>query len=174
MTSLIIERLQPPTSVPDRRAWDAAWERAADAAAGRSMWSAIGLPDGRIAFRRAGSLDTATRGSSLGPEHDISAVARDDVVLSDVATLAETVRERGAHAMLLGRSGRDRAAHAYLLTWGRGIAAAIPAAGVVAAKEFDFAGRDLAWNLLLADILGADRAETVGGVFCPRPAIGAR
>lgn len=143
------------------------------------MWSAIGLPDGRIAVRRAGSLDTATRGSALGPEHDVSAVARDDVVVfSDLPTRrpAETVRERGAHAMLARRwpSGRDRAAHAYLLTWGRGVAAAIPAAGVIAAKEFDFASRDLAWNLLLADILGSDRTETVGGVFCPRPTIGAR
>jgi hypothetical protein len=179
MTSLIIERLRPPTTAPDVRAWEAAWERAADAAAGRSLWSATGLPDGRVAVRRAGSLDAATRGSALGPEHDIAAVARDDVVVfSDPPARrpAETVRDRGAHAMLVVRSpsGSDRAAHAYLLTWGRGVAAAIPAAGVIAAKEFDFASRDLAWNLLLADILDSDRAETVGGVFCPRPAIGAR
>jgi hypothetical protein len=105
------------------------------------------------------------------------------VVLADPTDtdLPESVRERGAHALveLRGPTTRRPAVHAYLVAWhwgdALGVAAAIPAAAAVTAKvEREDAGGALVWNALLADVLEADRSETVGGTFHPRPTVPAR
>jgi hypothetical protein len=129
--------------------------------------------------------------------------ADDLVVLHDPLTvmLAEAVRERGAHAVwnldvvigsvpdasaparrFLGESAG--AVHAYVITWRRPsgaaqrIAAVIPSADVVAAKDVDEAPssrhEDVAWASALADVIRADRSETVGGRLHARPAVAAR
>jgi hypothetical protein len=94
--------------------------------------------------------------------------------------LAQEVRERGAHAVVRVRAmpGRPAAAvDAYLCLWsGRGafacrVAAVMPRAGRVAEKDMRAADDDLAWASLLADIVGADREERVGGRRSARPAI---
>jgi hypothetical protein len=132
------------------------------------------------------------------------AVSADDlVVLHDPLTvmLAEAVRERGAHAVwnldvvigsvpdasaparrFLGESAG--AVHAYVIPWRRPsgaaqrIAAIIPSADLVAAKEVDEAQgsrhEDVAWASALADVIRADRSETVGGRLHARPAVAAR
>jgi hypothetical protein len=107
----------------------------------------------------------------------------DIVVLGDPtdAGLAEHVRERGAHALaeVHGAATRRRAVHAYLVAWrwgdAWGVAAAIPASGAVTAKvEREHGDRTLVWDALLAGVLEADRSETVGGTFHPRPTVPAR
>jgi hypothetical protein len=129
----------------------------------------------------------------------------DIVVAHDAlsATAAPAMRERGAHAVwrvLLSRRSRN-AEHralgflpvfgrldAYLLGWrerGPGgqiterVAAAMPSAGMIAAKEFAVAppGEDwrrLVWWMALAEIVRSDREECVGGTLHPRPAVPAR
>lgn len=47
MTSVVIERVDPPTSGRGLRAFDAARERAADELGGRTVWSATALPSRR-------------------------------------------------------------------------------------------------------------------------------
>jgi hypothetical protein len=132
----------------------------------------------------------------------------DIVVLHDALTLAlgEAVRGRGAHAVwevnLAAAPGRVPAGaawellrglsapiDAFVMSWcepgaGRArvgrIAAAMPAAGVVATKEIaaDRAEAEglhnLGWSALLADIVERDRGEVVGGTLHPRPAVPAR
>jgi hypothetical protein len=141
-----------------------------------------------------------------------SEVRRDDVVvLQDpltAALLAQDVRERGAHAvwqvgaMVERPEATERAAlellraytsalDAYVVTWvelsGRGVmvermAALMPSAGIVAAKEVtqpgevagDELSRDVGWSSLLADVVQQDRGETVGGRLHARPAVALR
>jgi hypothetical protein len=129
--------------------------------------------------------------------------ADDLVVLHDPLTvmLAEALRERGAHAVwnldvvigsvpdpsaparrFLGKS--LGAVHAYVITWrrptgaARRIAAIIPSAELVAAKDVDetpsYRHEDVAWASALADVIRADRAETVGGRLHARPTVAAR
>jgi hypothetical protein len=81
------------------------------------------------------------------------------------------------------------AVDAYLTTWseptGRGvlaerIAALMPSADVVAAKEIAAADaaadrrHNAAWSSVLADVVHADRGESVGGTLQARPAVPAR
>jgi hypothetical protein len=77
---------------------------------------------------------------------------------------------------------------AYVLAWlerdPRGdvlerVAALMPSAGIVSAKEFPvrFAGdepRRLAWRMALAEVVRSDRGECVGGTLHPRPEVPAR
>jgi hypothetical protein len=130
----------------------------------------------------------------------------DEIVAHDAlsAILSQAVRERGAHAVWRFRvAGPSRASarraleflqsftrgvDAYVLTWlerGPGgealerVAAVMPSAGIVAAKEFPtrFAGDDerrLAWRMALAEIVRSDRGESVGGTLHPRPTVAAR
>jgi hypothetical protein len=120
------------------------------------------------------------------------------------AIFAGAARERGAHAVwrlhmapgipvpgrvaleLLGRlpQGID----AYLLSWiergARGrlverVAAAMPGAGIVAAKEFPSrpargGSRRLAWRMAVAEVVRSDRDEAVGGTLHARPSVAAR
>jgi hypothetical protein len=137
-----------------------------------------------------------------------SQVAPGDVVVANdalTALLAQAVRDRGAHAVwhihvvAPNRDVATRAAReflepfttgfdAYVMTWeepaphGRvveRVAAAIPSAGMVAAKEIparsaaDEPGR-MAWNSALAEVVQEDRDERVGGRLHPRPQVAGR
>jgi hypothetical protein len=119
-------------------------------------------------------------------------IASDDiVVLHDAVTalLAQAVRERGAHTVWLlggmtqGRSaGMQRAwefmqpfttaVDAYVTTQGDAVAAVMPSAAVVTVKAGP--DRELDWTGMLADVLEADRAQSVGGTVSVRPAVAAR
>jgi len=121
------------------------------------------------------------------------------------AMLIDAARERGAHAIwrvrLRGGSstpGTRQALEfvhrftpgvdAYVITWQErrshgevfeSVAAAMPAAGILASKQFPSrsAGvepRRLAWRMALAEIVRSDRGDCVGGTLQPRPAVAAR
>lgn len=120
------------------------------------------------------------------------AVAPDDVVvLNDALTMlaASAARERGAHTVWLlgatrpgGRAGLYRATQVMgpftalvdaLVISDRGRAAALmPSTDVLTLA----AGPDaeLDWTVMLADVVEADRAQTVGGTYHVRPVIAAR
>jgi hypothetical protein len=123
----------------------------------------------------------------------------DVVVLHDplAAAFALSVREGGAHAIWriqISRPARGPVAEeawrfleaftapvdAYVVTWTVGpavheIAAAIPAASVVCAKEATGAGGDdLAWGSVLADVVDAAHVDRLGGTLNVRPAVAAR
>jgi hypothetical protein len=134
-------------------------------------------------------------------------VGQEDVVVAHdalSAVLAQAVRERGAHAVWRVRIASSSPASArraleflgrlapgidaYLLSWiertPRGerlerVAAAMPSAGIVAAKEFPSPGlgnepRPLAWRMALAEVVRTDRGEAVGGTLHPKPTVAAR
>jgi hypothetical protein len=132
--------------------------------------------------------------------------ADDVVVVHDAlsAIFARAVRERGAHAVwrvhvggTSGATAREAleflhdftaGVDAYILTWRergpRGdiverVAAAMPSAGIVAAKEYPVRvhgddARRMAWRTALAEIVRGDRGECVGGTLHPRPTVAAR
>jgi hypothetical protein len=117
-------------------------------------------------------------------------------VLHDALTaqLAPVVRECGGHVVLHvgGRAAPTRAVDAYVLRARRPvgrrgrvvvdyIAALVPAADVVTAREADVAGpappdprRAHGWSSVLADVVGTDRRDRVGGRFHARPSVAAR
>jgi hypothetical protein len=133
-------------------------------------------------------------------------VRPDDVVIAhDAPTLrfSEAVREHGGHAVFRFRAAfvGTAATHAalellaempacidaYLLSWredrGHGeverVVAAMPAAGIVAAKEFPLGvpredPRPLAWRMAVAEVVRTDREEAVGGRLHAKPAVAAR
>jgi hypothetical protein len=120
------------------------------------------------------------------------------------AIVAGAVRDRGAHAIWCVHVGGASPAtvsraldflhgftsgvDAYVLTSHqqsrRGdvverVAAFMPSAGLVCAKEFPrrFGGeepRRLAWRMALAEVVRSDRGECVGGTLHPRPTVAAR
>jgi hypothetical protein len=144
--------------------------------------------------------------SVAGSERLVSArVGRDDVVVVHdalTALLARAVRERGAHAVwhVHVSGGRHEAmavqaldflrrftagVDAYIMTWSQpaargervqSIAAVMPSAGIVAAKEIHGGDgpRELAWNAVLAEVVRGDRGECVGGTLGPRPTVAVR
>jgi hypothetical protein len=148
------------------------------------------------------------RGDVLGGDAiGADAIGADDVVVVHdalSAILARAVREQGAHTIWRIRVAERPApgaqeafaflqrfspgVDAYIMAWiDRGprravverIAAAMPSAGVVAAKEFPArgAGDDperLAWRTALAEVVRSDRGESVGGTLHPRPVVAAR
>jgi hypothetical protein len=132
--------------------------------------------------------------------------AGDVVIAHDPLSVmaAEAVRERGAHVLWSVRVGVEAAAaagqaldlmrritsgvDAYVLAWRerswRGqmtesVAAAIPAAAIVVAKQFPAAldpenPRRLAWRMTVAETVRSDREECVGGRLHPKPVVAAR
>jgi hypothetical protein len=119
-------------------------------------------------------------------------------------TLAPAIREHGAHTILLasdaGRVARQAAeepsglpaggAHAldaYVVSWrdprrpggAVTVAAFVPSAELLAARQIAL-GRQpsrraqLAWSSLLADVVGTDRHDCVGGTIHARPAVAGR
>lgn len=157
----------------------------------------LGRRDGRI-YARAAIESEGLIGDGVCPG--------DIVVAHDVlsAALCEAVRDRGGHAVWRIRIARrwinparqalefvgrfTPGIDAYLLSWversARGqtverVAAAMPAAGIVATKEFPArfpAGepRRLAWRMALAEVVRSDRDEAVGGTLHPKPTVAAR
>jgi hypothetical protein len=134
-------------------------------------------------------------------------VKRDDVVIAhDAPTLRffEAIRQHGGHAVFRFRSACVPTASppaalallaqmptcidAYLLSWredrGHGkvverVVAAMPAAGIIAAKEFPLGvpgedPRSLAWRMAVAEVVRTDREEAVGGRLHAKPAVAAR
>jgi hypothetical protein len=115
----------------------------------------------------------------------------DVVVMHDplTALLADAVRERGAHALWhvhLDTAAPARSAleflqphvagvDAYVITRSGHVAALIPSASVVVEKEIredSYAGDG--WSSALADVVGADRGERVGGMLHARPVVAVR
>jgi hypothetical protein len=134
-------------------------------------------------------------------------VRPDDVLIAhDAPTLrfSEAVREHGGHAVFRFCAGfvATASAHAdlellaempacidaYLLNWrenrGHGevverVVAAMPAAGIIAAKEFALGvpGQDprpVAWRMAVAEVVRTDREEAVGGRLHAKPMVAAR
>jgi len=142
--------------------------------------------------------DVFAAGVESGEDMLGDAVAPGDViVLHDplTAVLGQAARERGAHVLwrlpvVSGRRGAARAGawtfmrrytgmvDAYVATSsGPGahrIVAIVPSRGLVAAKEVDPAHGDVGWSSVLADVVRADRDETVGGIFHARPVVAGR
>jgi hypothetical protein len=132
--------------------------------------------------------------------------ADDVVVVHDAlgALAARALRERRAHvvwrvsrapgARASGRDALDFLQHftagvdAYVLSWWERsqhgdaverVGAAMPAAGLLATKQFPlhFTGqepRGLAWTMALAEVARSDRCECVGGTLRARPFVAAR
>jgi hypothetical protein len=154
-----------------------------------------------LAARLDGALRGAAAEAQLGAaERDLcmhaadivaARVAPDDIViLHDALTVlvAAAARERGAHTIwLISTSGPaseaiDRAERlmqpftssldAYVTAWRDAVAARMPSADVVTVKSGPDA--ELDWNGILADVLTADRAQTVGGTLHARPTVAAR
>jgi hypothetical protein len=121
----------------------------------------------------------------------------DVVVLHDPLTtlLGQAARERGAHVLwrlpvVSGRGGAVVAGawsfmcrytappDAYVATSSgpdlHRIVAIVPSRGLVAAKEVDSDQHDVGWSSMLADVIQADRDETVGGIFHARPTVAVR
>jgi hypothetical protein len=119
-------------------------------------------------------------------------------------TLAPAIREHGAHTILLasdaGRlarqaaeepsglpAGGTHALDAYVVSWhgprrpggAVTVAAFVPSAELLAARQIAL-GRQpsrrahLAWSSLLADVVGTDRHDCVGGTIHARPAVAGR
>jgi hypothetical protein len=134
-------------------------------------------------------------------------VRPDDVVIAHDAptvSFSEAVREHGGHAVFRFRAGFVPTASAqvalellaempacidaYLLSWredrGHGelverVVAAMPAAGIIAAKEFPLGvpgedPRPLAWRMAVAEVVRTDREEAVGGRLHAKPAVAPR
>ena len=132
--------------------------------------------------------------------------ANDVVIAHDARTacFSEAVREHGGHAVFRFRAGfvptgsaravlgllaeMPACIDAYLLSWredrGHGevverVVAAMPAAGIIAAKEFPLGvpgedPRPLAWRMAVAEIVRTDREEAVGGRLHAKPAVAPR
>jgi trehalose synthase len=88
VTSLTIEHFPAPSGTRDRRALDAARKRVVHALAGRTVWSAVALPDGRAAAHRVGE--------SLGWAGDDGIAARwlDVLAGEPLQELARRLEER--------------------------------------------------------------------------------
>lgn len=188
MTSLVIERFGDPSIRREVRVARFERGRALDDLGGRTVWCASALPHGRARSRRLqASLRWTHDGGVVtrelnvtGPGALLDVRPGDVVVFHDAvsATMAEAVRDRGAHALChvqprLAR-GRVAAADAYLVTWRREIAALMPSPDLLAAKEIaERADADLAWGVLIADVVEDDRGERVGGTRHVRPVVAA-
>lgn len=109
----------------------------------------------------------------------------DDIVVVNsplTSARADAIRERGAHAVwhVLAPREPTPAIDAYVMTGGAAdgaqiLPAAMPRAGIVAAKEIQSGGyRDIGWTSLFADIVRTDREECVGGTPRARPAVAPR
>jgi hypothetical protein len=183
-----------------RTVWCAAREAACRAQAAQLRARVAGAgPDVSVA-----TLPFAGEGDEAAADW----VRPDDVVIAhDAPTLrfSEAVREHGGHAVFRFRAGFVPTASAqaalellaempgcldaYLLSWreNRGhdevverVVAAMPAAGIVAAKEFPLGvpGEEdpcpLAWRMAVAEVVRTDRQEAVGGRLHAKPAVAAR
>ena len=194
MATLVVERFRAPTGARDARALDTARKRIAADLAGRTVWCASAHSEGGAAARQLRGYfqwtdEVAAAWCELPDADDagslVADVRPDDiVVLHDPLTAApaEAIRARGAHAVWQVGAPRDRApaVDAYVIAartpdGGYLVAALMPRAGIVAAKEVrSDAYRDVGWSSLLADVVRSDRSECVGGTLHARPTVAAR
>jgi hypothetical protein len=154
-----------------------------------------------------GEADRALYGEGVGEGEALMGHGvrpEDVVVIHDAvsALVAGAAREQGAravwHLRIAGRRAGAREALAFLQRsagdmdgyivgwrvpgrWGpvEHVAAAMPAAGIVAVEEFpagspDDGLRRLAWRIALAEVVRTGRAEAVGGTLRPCPTVPAR
>lgn len=195
MASLEIETFRMPSGTREARALESARKRIAADLAGRTVWCASPVREGgESAQRLRGHLEWVDRdgvtaawlrvlpGMPLGDDL-VAGVRPDDVVvLLDPLTAApaEAIRARGAHAVwhVARPHAPAPAIDAYIvatrtLNGAHVIAALMPGAGIVAAKELrgDASQRHVGWSSLLADVVRSDRDECVGGTLHARPAI---
>jgi hypothetical protein len=177
VASLLLEQFRAPAGTRDARVHDWARKQTLERLAGRTVWCAERL--GRHLEWSAGG---GVRADPLRAPEDVR--PGDIVVLHHPLAAAEAneLRERGAHAIwhVLSAQERAPAVDAYLMTgtsWAGEafVVALVPAADVVFAKEMRGATyEDIGWCSLLADVVGADREECVGGTLHARPAVAAR
>jgi hypothetical protein len=191
VTSLLVEHFQSPFHARGARAFAYARARTLDELAGRTVWlAAQSAAAQRLRDHLAWAGDDVAAAWFGSPDpavdDDLAADVQPDdiVVLHDPVTAApaEALRQRGAH-VIVQRAGLPTpapAVNAYLIsgTTRDGavvVAAAIPCAGIVTAKETRGAGyRDVGWGCLLSDIVMWDREDCVGGRLQPCPAVAAR
>jgi hypothetical protein len=138
------------------------------------------VPTLACSTRLVSTLEQFLTGRAAVRDYAGGRVGRDDVVVLDDTPSASAVREHGAHAIVsvarLPRA-RDAAVDAYLVAWTGNaplacrLAAVMPRADRVAEKDMRSRGDNLAWASLLADVVGADRDERVGGRRHVRPAV---
>jgi hypothetical protein len=150
--------------------------------------------------------DAYTRAAGSDGLFGVSIAAEDVVVVHDALSTVVTgaARERGAHVVWRLRTAGSSAStarraleflrqvspgtDAFVITWFHhgahgelveSIGAAMPAAGLLATKEFSLpfserAPRRLAWTMALAEVVRSDRGECVGGRLHPCPHVAAR
>jgi hypothetical protein len=169
--TLLVERFAPPAGTRDARTRVYCHERSEDELAGRTVWCSPAQREG---------LERLLAGRAAVRDYSEALVGHGDIVVLDDTPSAPEVREHGAHAVVrVSRLPGSRAAavDAYLISWnGRGalacrLSAVLPNADVVVEKDMLGYGDDLAWSSLLADVVGADRDERVGGRRHVRPAV---
>jgi hypothetical protein len=153
----MIEHFVIPTSGRQARRLDDARARAADELGDRTVWwwPAAGDPEDPV-----GADDVVVLHDRRAPEH------------------TQALRELGAHVVWhIARRPPEpaQAVDAYLMTWDHGLAALMPRAGIVVAKDVvDGVDDALGWDSLLADVVHSDRDETVGGTRHARPVVAPR
>jgi hypothetical protein len=188
VTSFLLEHFRAPSGTRDLRAFESARNRTLAELAGRTVWCVGGAAAQRLRRRLQWAVDAGIESLPLRlPEAEdlVEDVRQDDIVVVHhplTAARADAIRERGAHAVWHVVAPREPAPaiDAYLMT-GRTadgaqiVAAVMPRAGIVAAKEIQGGSyRDVGWTSLLADVVRTDRDECVGGTLHARPAVAPR
>jgi hypothetical protein len=193
LTILLLDRFDLPTCRRDSRSLDLTSRRTVDELAGRTVWSVSCLPAGRESAERLMRRLSWTLADGvnagwieLAADVDVAELTRvmpeDLVVLHDpsAAALARPARERRAHVVSRTGPTEPPGGHpspvdAYLMAWGRHVAALMPAPALMRLKEMERdTYDDLGWGSLLADIVRSDRDERVGGTRHPRPTVAPR
>ena len=195
MTTVEIQRLGYSSGAREARALESLARAAAELLGGRTIWSVDPpRPEGPASAERIGEEQLLAGGRLSGD---------DLVLLHDPldASMVAAIRDHGAHALWLGR-GADRvvrqgdeeasglsegdapAIDAYVVSWrepggAAAVAAYVPSAELLAARRIalgaePFRRAHLAWSSLLADVVGTDRRDCVGGTLHARPSVAAR
>jgi hypothetical protein len=188
VTSLLVEHFRAPSGARDTRAFDSARRRTLAELAGRTVWCAGGASAWRLR-EHLGWADgdgVAAAWLRVPDGEDLVADMRlDDIVVLHhplTAAVAEPIRDRGAHAVwhVIAPTVPAPAIDAYVMTrrtvdGAQVVAALMPRAGIVAAKEIrGVPYGDVGWSSLLADVVRTDREECVGGTLHARPAVAPR
>jgi hypothetical protein len=192
-----MQTFRAPAGTREARALALARDRMAADLAGRTIWCASSVDEGGASARRlrahlawVDENGVATAWLCLtdpdATDDLVAGVRPDDIVVlidSPTAEPAEAIRARGAHAVWQVTAPRPRTAavDAYVVAarapdGAQLIAALMPGAGIVAAKELrgDARSQHDGWTSLLADVVRTDRDEAVGGTLHARPTVPAR
>lgn len=186
MTSLLVEHFQAPSGTRDARSLVSARNRILVALAGRTVWLRAGSRTAQrlrshLSWAVGQGIATAWLGT-VAAEDFGAGVHPDDIVFLDDERAADAIRQRGAHVICLPVGPHEplRSVDAYVIG-GRTadgaqiVAALMPCAGIATAKETRGTSyADVGWTSLLADVVGMDREDCVGGTHHARPAIAPR